>query len=332
MYVSRSMRRASRLGFVASLVVSAVLAWPAGGSAATPNTLTIAAAAPDTDNCWPFGTYEGAGDWSPYFAFVYQNIPPFQLRPGDAVAFDVGSPNDVDITLAMAMAPTTVNGNDVNDGPFTTVAGSQTPTSPRGDEIEGNYELGWRIGTAFDFSGGGLLIRFSDPSSAFAADLECDGSLVGAVDGADASGFFVARRFSDPDGGSPWSDGDTGPIGQFRISLNPTSNAFTVGKIARNKQKGTAQIPVTVPGPGALSLRGKGVKRRTTAGARTSVASAGTVRLTVKPKGKVKKKLLSRHKANVRVSIAFTPNGDPATSHPAGDPRTQSVKVKLIRR
>jgi hypothetical protein len=323
------MRRASRLGFVASLVVCAVLAWPAGGSAATPNTITIAAAAPDTDNCWPFGTYEGAGDWSPYFAFVYQNIPPFQLAPGDTVAFDVGSPNNVDITLAMAMARTTANGNDVNDGPFTTVAGPQTPTSPRGDEVEGNYELGWKISNAFAFPGGGLLIRFSDPSPAFAADLTCDASLTGAVDGTDASGFFVARRFSDPDGVSPWDGGDSGPIGQFRISLNPTSNEFTVGKAKRNKKKGTAQIPVTVPGPGALTLNGKGVKTRTTAGARTSVASAGTVKLTVKPKGKAKRKLLDRHKAKVRVSITFSPSAD--AGHPAGDPSTRRAKLKLIR-
>jgi hypothetical protein len=326
------MRRASRLGFVVSLVACAALALPAGGSAAAPNTITIGAAAPDTDNCWPFGTYTGAGNWSPNFAFVYKNIPPFQLRSGDIVAFDLGSPNDVDIGLAMAMADTTANGNNVNDGPFTTVANRQTPASPRGDEIEGNYELAWTVNSAFGFPGGGLLVRFSDPSPAFAADLTCDGSLTGAISGTDASGFFVERVFSDPDGGSPWSDGDSGPIGQFRITLNPTSNDFTLGKIARNKQKGTAQIPVTVPGPGVLTLNGKGVKTRTTAGARTSVASAGTARLTVKPKGKVKKKLRSRHKAKVRVSITFAPNGDPASNHPAGDPRAQPVKVKLIRR
>jgi hypothetical protein len=313
-------------------LVAATLALPSVGSAAAPNTITVAANAPDTDNCWPFGTYEGAGDWSPNFAFVYKNIPPFQLRPGDIVAFDLGSPNDVDIGVAMAMARTTVNGNDVNDGPFTTVTSTQTPASPRGDSTEGNYELAWTVNSAFDFSGGGLLIRFSDPSPAFAADLTCDGSLTGAVDGADTSGFFVRRVFSDPDGVSPWAGDDSGPIGQFRIALNPTSNEFTIGKIARNKRRGTAQVPVTVPGPGALTLSGMGVKTRTTGTARTSVASAGTVRLIVKPKGKVKKKLRSRHKAKVRLSITFTPNGDPATNHPAGDPRTQPLKVKLIRR
>jgi hypothetical protein len=325
-------RRASKLGLVLSLVVCAALTSPTAGSAAAPNTITIAAASPDTDNCWPFGTYEGAGDWSPNFAFVYKNIPPFQLRPGDIVAFDLGGPNDVDIGLAMAMARTTVNGNDVNDGPFTTVTSTQTPASPRGDSIEGNYELAWTVSSAFDFSGGGLLIRFSDPSPAFAADLTCDGSLTGAVDGGDTSGFFVHRVFSDPDGVSPWAGSDSGPIGQFRLTLQPTSNAFALGKVTRNKRKGTAQIPVTVPGPGALTLNGKGVKTRTIAGARTSVASAGTVRLTVKPKGKVKKKLRRRGKAKVRVSITFAPNGDPATNHPAGDPKTQPVKVKLIRR
>jgi hypothetical protein len=326
------LRRASKLGLVLALVAFATVTWPTAGTAATPITITIAADTPDSDNCWPFGTYEGAGNWSPNFAFVYKNIAPFQLRPGDTVAFDLGDPNDVDITLAMAMARTTVNGNDVNDGPFTTVAGAQTPTSPRGDEVEGNYELGWKISTAFAFPGGGLLVRFSDPSPAFAADLSCDTALVGAVDDLDPSGFFVARRFSDPDGVSPWADGDSGPIGQFQISLEPTSNAFTVGNATRNQKKGTAQIPVTVPGPGMLTLNGKGVKARTAGGptARTSVASAGTVPLTIKPKGKTKKKLLRRHKAKVRLSITFLPNAD--AGHPAGDPSTQRAKVKLIRR
>jgi hypothetical protein len=322
-------RRATKLGLVLALVAFATATWPTPGSAAAPNTITIAADTPDADNCWPFGTYTGAGDWSPHFAFVYKNIPPFQLRPGDSVAFDLNGANDVDIGLAMAMAPA-ANGTDVNDGPFTTVANTQVPTSPRGDEITGNYELGWTINSSFAFPGGGLLVRFSDPSPAFAADLSCDVNIAGASDPTDASGFFVARRYSDPDGVSPWSDGDDSSIGQFRISLNPTSNDLTVGKVTRNKKKGTAQIPVTVPGPGGLTLNGKGVKARTIAGARTSVASAGTFRLIVKPKGKVKKKLRSRHKAKVRVSITFSPSAD--AGHPAGDPSTRRAKVKLIRR
>jgi hypothetical protein len=240
----------------------------------------------------------------------------------------------VDITLAMAMAHTTVNGNDVNDAPFTSVAGSQPPSNPRGDSIEGNYELGWRVNSPFEFPGGGLLIRFSDPSPAFAADMSCDGSIVGAESAADASGFFVNRLFKDTDGVSPWDDRDSGPIGQFRISLQPTSNTFAIGKASRNKRKGTAQIPVAVPGPGTLTLSGQGVKARAAGrpSAQTSVASAGTVKPTVKPKGKVKKKLRSRHKAMVGVNITFVPNSDPATNRPAGDPLTQTQNVKLIQR
>jgi hypothetical protein len=328
-------RRASKLGLVLALVAFATAPWPTAGSAATPNTITIAADTPDSDNCWPFGTYlGGGGPWGPHFAFVYKNIPAFTLKPGDAVAFDVGAPNDVDIGVAMSMAPTTANGNDVNAGPFTTVATPQSPASPRGDSIEGNYELAWSVSNSFAFTGGGLLIRFSDPAPAFAADSTCSGALVGAVNSTDPSAFFVARRFQDPDGVSPWTGGDSGPIGQFRISLNPTSNAFTIGTTTRNKKKGTAQIPVTVPGPGTLALTGQGVKAQSAGRSRaeTSVASAGTVNLNIRPKGKVKKKLRRRHKAKVRVSITFAPNGDPATNHPAGDPSTQPVKVKLIRR
>jgi hypothetical protein len=324
-------RRASRLGLVLALVAFATATLPGVGSAASPTTITIGASAPQQANCWPFGGYLGDGGWGPNFAFVYQNLPPFHLRPGDVVAFDTFLVNQSDIKMDVALAHTTSNGNDVNDRPFTPIASNtQTPTNPRGNSTPGDYELQWTASSAFDFPGGGLLTRFSNPVGPYATEADCDENLVGAANSGDPSGFFVGRRYLDADGVSPWDGGDNGSIGQFRLILMPTSSNFSVGKAKRNKRKGTAQFPVTVPGPGVLALNGKGVKTRTIAGARTSVASAGTVRLTVKPKGKVRKRLRSRHKAKVRVSINFSPSAD--AGHPAGDPRTRTAKVKLIRR
>jgi hypothetical protein len=324
-------RQGLKVGVVVALIASS-LASSSAASAASPNTITIGAATPNAGNCWPFGGFLADGGWGPNFAFVYQNIPAFALRPGDIVAFDLVATNETDVRLDVAMAPTTANGNDVNSGPFTTVANNaQIPANPRGDSTLSNYELQWTTSPRFDFPGGGLLIRFSNPTSDFASDTTCDSNLGGANSAADASGFFVGRRFSDPDGVSPWTDGDDGAIGQFRLVLQPTSGAFSFGKISRNKRKGTAQLPVEVPDPGTLTLSGKGVKARTAGGrAETSVASAGTVKLTIKPKGKLKKKLRTRHKARVTVKVRFAPSAIPG--HPAGDPTTQIKRVKLIRR
>ena len=55
----------------------------------------------------------------------------------------------------------------------------------------------------FSFPGGGLIIRFSNPSASYLADITCTQVLVGA-DATDPSGFFVQRALNDPDGVSPW--------------------------------------------------------------------------------------------------------------------------------
>jgi hypothetical protein len=322
-----------KLGLVAVLLTGALTA-PNAASAASTNTITIGAATPNATNCFPFGGYlADGGGWGPYFAFAYKNIPAFHLRPGDIVAYDLKVPNDTDNRMDVAMAPTTANGNDVNSGPFTTVASNtQTPANPRGDNVTGNYELQWTASAAFAFAGGGLLVRFSNPAGDFATDGSCDASIAGANLASDSSGFFVERTYGDPDGVSPWGITDAGDIAQFRLILQPTSSGLTIGKARQNKRNGTARLPVTVPGPGKLTLSGKGVKARTAAGpaARTSVGAAGTVELKIKPKGKTKGKLLSGHKAKVSVKVTFAPSA--TLDHPAGDPTTATTKVKLIQR
>jgi hypothetical protein len=108
--------------------------------------------------------------------------------------------------------------------------------------------------------------------------------------------------------------------GADAISIAPiASNGFTIGKATLNKKKGTARLPVTVPGAGTLDVSGKGVKTRLTA-ASTPVA-AGTTTVVIKAKGKTKKKLNSRGKAKVKLQITYTPTGV--------SPSTQQTKVKL---
>jgi hypothetical protein len=113
------------------------------------------------------------------------------------------------------------------------------------------------------------------------------------------------------------------------VTATYISHEFTIGKVKRNTKKGTATIPVTVPGPGNLSLTGKQVKsQRPARAARRSatkpVAAAGKVNLKVKAKGKAKKKLNKKGKVKVKVKITYTPTG--------GTPGSETMKVKLKKR
>jgi hypothetical protein len=106
----------------------------------------------------------------------------------------------------------------------------------------------------------------------------------------------------------------------FAVFVDPT-NAFTLGKTALNKKKGTATLNLTLPNPGELTASGNGVKA-SSAGARTSKSvGAGQAKLLIKAKGKKMRKLNETGKVKLNVAVTYTPTG--------GDPNTQSVKVKL---
>jgi hypothetical protein len=68
------------------------------------------------------------------------------------------------------------------------------------------------------------------------------------------------------------------------------SNAFSLGKVKRNKRKGTATLTVGVPNAGKLALSGNGVRAASAGGAATSktVGAAGKVKLVIRAKGKKK--------------------------------------------
>ena len=129
----------------------------------------------------------------------------------------------------------------------------------------------------------------------------------------------------------PDADADGfGDVSQDRCPVDRTTQApcqFSFGKLKRNKKRGTAVLPVTVPGAGTLSLSGKGVvgqqasTSRAASAGRRAVTSASTVKLVVKGKGKKKKKLNRTGKVKLNLAITYTPAG--------GDPSTQSMKVKL---
>jgi hypothetical protein len=125
-----------------------------------------------------------------------------------------------------------------------------------------------------------------------------------------------------PDDGSPPPDDGSPPPDD-----GLPSNEFSFGKVKKNKKRGTAKLPVEVPGPGELELaRTKKVKKDTEqVEATVRTAQDGIeVRLKVKPKGKARKKLNRKGKAKVKAQITFTPDG--------GEPNTESKRVGLKKR
>lgn len=94
-------------------------------------------------------------------------------------------------------------------------------------------------------------------------------------------------------------------------------NSFKIGRPLLNRKKGTARLPVTVPGAGTLILVGSGV-------ATLPVAGPGTVRMNVRARGR-KSELLNRNgSVALRLALTFVPTG--------GEPSTQKTTLRLRKR
>jgi len=209
-----------------SLITGFVLLILALPTSALSQKVTIAPNEPTVGNCFPFGD-GNMQEWPPVMGFIYKNVPAFQLNTGDILAFDMGAMNSTDVQLKIELARTTVNGGIDPALPYTTVVtNTQTPLNPNGDNIIGNFEMQFTAEAPFSFPGGGLIIRFSEPSVSYQQAVLCEEVLVRATS-ADTSGFFVLRFFSDPDGLPPYMFGGTEEsIGGFRVMepLVPVAN------------------------------------------------------------------------------------------------------------
>lgn len=116
----------------------------------------------------------------------------------------------------------------------------------------------------------------------------------------------------------PYIEAYTTPIWVTTME-KPPSNKIKLGKPKLNKKKGTAKLPIDVPGAGKLKLTGKSV-----ADAKASASRASTVKLPVKPIGKLKKTLKKKGKAKAKVTVTFIPAG--------GDAAKTSKTVKLVKK
>jgi hypothetical protein len=275
----------SFLGLVlASFGAVAVAAAPAGAA-----TVTVAPTNTASTNCFPFG----GGGWAPNAGFIYKNVPAFTLASGDSLAFDTQAANDTDIQFDVGLSPTTVNGGDIPTAPFTkVVSNTQKAASPRGDTTVGDFDLRYTVTAPFSFPGGGLVIRFSNPSAAFAADGNCVDNLVGATD-ADGSGQFVERFIQDADGLAPF-DGESGTaIGGFQIVNAGSGGGTGNGTNGTNSKPSLSALSLSRTTFRAASSGGSTARKRHRVKIGTTVSfslsEAASVKFTVQRKTKGRK-------------------------------------------
>ena len=95
---------------------------------------------------------------------------------------------------------------------------------------------------------------------------------------------------------------------------------FSLGKLRRDKDKGTAKLTVEVPASGVIKL----ADTKKLKDAEVRAEAAGEVQLPIVPQGRAKRKLAHKGKAKVKVELTYTPDG--------GDPEAQTRTLKLIER
>jgi len=117
--------------------------------------------------------------------------------------------------------------------------------------------------------------------------------------------------------------GPTSYTATYRTGALPSgstpSNDFGIGKLKRDRKRGTGKLTVKVPGPGTLDLTGRRVKD-----VAEHAADAGKVKLPVRPGRRKMATLLRLGDAEVRVRVTFTPEG--------GNPNTEKATLTLIKR
>jgi hypothetical protein len=332
-----------------ALLIALLVPMFTASTARAQETITIFPSAPEVGNCFPFGVGEPTR-WEPFMAFFYRNIPAFELKTGDTVAFDLGAINDADVQLDIAMAATTENGGTQEAQPFqTVVTNTQTPANPRGDTIVGNFELRFIAEGPFSFPGGGLIIRFSNPSLAYQADTLCDAVLVHTDAPSDPSGFFVARAYNDPDGAAPWANEMADNMGAFQLVLDADCDADGLGDSTPDPNLFGGNCPArgrtaTLDASKNKVKKGKKVKLtgRITEQARAGECQSGqTVELQRKKSGATSFKTIEQvitdatggfsSREKVKKTYKYRAEVDPSAGCNGGVSNTEKVKVKKKR-
>ncbi len=105
------------------------------------------------------------------------------------------------------------------------------------------------------------------------------------------------------------------------VEMQAPPKGFTIGAPILNRNRGTAKLPVTVPGPGTLALSGRGVVPVHATDSKD--VAAGTTKLTVRAAGRARRRLRRHGAATVHPTVTYTPSG--------GRARTKFKRVRLVR-
>lgn len=161
----------------------------------------------------------------------------------------------------------------------------------------------------------------------YGAYVGIDTSSTTALGNLPCSGLGTTYHFNPvlADGGS-LQPVDANSICELMVQavIDPSS-VISIAKAPLKVKGASASLTVKVPGPGKLSLKGKGVAPRSASGG-TAVASqkvkkAGKAVLKITPRGKTKSKLARGASAKVKVKLTFSPTG--------GTPGTLKRTLKL---
>ena len=146
---------------------------------------------------------------------------------------------------------------------------------------------------------------YSTPAGIGRANLEGTGVDQCFIRGADAYGVAV-------DALGPPPAGDLGP---------PPSTEIRLTKAKLNKKRGSAKLTVNVPvGPGEIFL----AKTNKVQGQHKAPVESGKLKLSVKARGKAKKRLNKKGDAKVKAKVTYNPDCGPSD--------TKSKTIKLVKR
>jgi hypothetical protein len=135
------------------------------------------------------------------------------------------------------------------------------------------------------------------------ASVEVVSNAASSPDAASLSGTAIRSSTAAGGGGAA---GGTAGVG--------ISNAFTIGRPILNRRKGTARLPVTLPGPGTLNVTGSGAVT-------LPVAGAGTVKVPVRARGRKARMLNRLGEVALKLTLSFAPRG--------GLLNSQTVRLRL---